>query len=459
MKRLVRFGVTAVISALALAGCGTASTPQAVPGETATIQAPAEPAPAEPDPIESEPTESEPSEPVVAQLTQGPPQSESCPVGPMAEGVIAPEPGEGWVPVPDSFPNANALVQAITVGWNLGNTLDSQLSSVRGATPTPAGQEMYWGNPVATQELILAVRDAGFNAVRIPVTWNAMLDRQYQIREDWLDRVQEVVDYAYQNGMIVILNTHHDNVLFSLHDDAVDQATNALATVWTQIAERFADYGDRLIFEGLNEPRTVGSATEWTGGTASERAIVNQLNQVFVDTVRAGTGHNPERFLMVPPYGASPAPVAMEDLVFPNDPAGPCKIIISVHAYSPTGFALGGENATAEWSVDGQGDSGPDGIDEVLQRAVTLYLDRGYPVIIGEMGAIDQSNTEARVAWVTYYIEQARERGIPTFWWDNGRIGANVGGATAEMLGLFNRNTYEITAPDIIAAIMSAAKS
>jgi endoglucanase len=362
-----------------------------------------------------------------------------------------------WEPVSNAFPDAHALVETITAGWNLGDTLDSNVGQAPASIRhnTPQRQETFWENQITTEENILTVRNAGFNAIRIPVTWFAMVDDNLHIRGDWLDRVQTVVDYAYENGMIVILNTHHDESMWSLFDADRPKSRAVIETVWQQIATRFSGYSQRLIFEGLNEPRTVGSADEWSGGTEEERNNVNILNQVFVDTVRATGGNNANRFLITSPYAASATAPAIEGFVLPTDPAGTNQIIVSIHMYEPYPFAhsMNG-NVVNEWSADGVGPGGPDAIVDGLERAFHTFVERGVPVIFGEMGALNRDNQDSRVAWAQFYVEQARLREMRTFWWDNGGIGLTLPGIA--QFGLFDRRTNQATQPELIAAIMSA---
>lgn len=416
------------------------------------------------EPVANEPVvEVEPIEPVAPQ----PPASEAPSASETAVGTPGAAAGQAesaafpvrWQPLPDSFADAHALVESITVGWNLGNTLDSNIgrspAAIRANSPT--GQETRWGNVVTTEEIILMVRDAGFNAIRIPVTWFSMVDEELNIREDWFDRVQEVVDYAYGNGMIVILNTHHDETMWSLFDDGMGESQEVVATMWQQIAERFEPYGQRLVFEGLNEPRTISSEHEWSGGTSEERNNVNVLNQVFVDTVRATGGNNTSRFLIASPYAASASAAAVEGFVLPNDQAGSDKLIVSIHMYAPYPFALTmGAGQVVEWSPDGDGDGGPDAILDGLDRAYDTFVAHGVPVIFGEMGALNRNNLDSRIAWANFYIEQARERGMRTFWWDNGRIGVTLNAGSGDHFALFDRRNVVPQFPDLISAIMQA---
>ena len=188
--------------------------------------------------------------------------------------------------------NAAAIAADIKVGWNLGNSLDCY-----DVTKAETG----WGNPVTTKAMIDTVKAAGFNAVRIPVSWTDHITDDGTIDSAWMDRVQEVVDYSMDNDLYTIINVHHDDYTWLNPTYAEEAAVKAkLTKIWTQIAARFQDYGGKLLFEGMNEPRIVGSTYEWSGGTAEERDVINHLHQAFVDTVRASGGNNPDRTQRTP---------------------------------------------------------------------------------------------------------------------------------------------------------------
>ncbi|MBQ5310442.1 MAG: cellulase family glycosylhydrolase, partial [Oscillospiraceae bacterium] len=172
------------------------------------------------------------------------------------------------------------ITDRMTVGWNLGNSLDAIGSS-------GMSSETSWGNPKTTEKMIKDIKAAGFNTIRIPVSWGIHADDSGNISSEWMDRVQQVVDYAYNNDMYIILNSHHDNAYYDINgmvsSTAVcDRNIAKMKRVWTQISLRFKDYDHRLLFETLNEPRTEGSANEWRGGTASERNVLSKLNNGIV---------------------------------------------------------------------------------------------------------------------------------------------------------------------------------
>ena len=340
---------------------------------------------------------------------------------------------------PDEFNTeitALELTSDIKVGWNLGNTLDATGGS-------GVSQETSWGNPKTTPELMQAVKDAGFNAVRIPTTWEKQMDENSVISEEWFTRVQEVVDYAYDLDMYVILNMHHEEWYIPYAENE-EEISAKLKTCWSQIAERFKGYDERLIFEGMNEPRWKNTEFEWNGGNDEGREVVNHLNQVFVDAVRATGGNNQYRFLMVCPYAANSGESALSALKLPEDD----RLIVSVHAYIPYGFALA-ENGTSKWLASKVGCTQDiDTLAEVLDR---LFISKGQAVIIGECGAMNRENEEYRAEWAEYYFGKFREIGIPCFWWDNGTF------YSGETFGLFDRRTNEVKYPVLLEAMMRGA--
>ncbi|MDE7302153.1 MAG: cellulase family glycosylhydrolase [Oscillospiraceae bacterium] len=337
----------------------------------------------------------------------------------------------------NNYKNANEFVSKLKVGWNLGNALDATGGS-------GVSSETSWGNVKTTKELINAVKKAGFNTVRIPVSWGKHIDSNGKIDEAWLDRVQEVVDYAYDNNMYVILNVHHDNNAFPLDDKNEAAVTKKYKNLWKQIAARFKDYDEKLIFEGRNEPRTEGSAKEWTGGTKAEWEVMNRMYKVFVDTVRESGGNNKTRFLMVAPYAAtSTSYQAMTALEIPDD-----RTIVEVHVYNPNNLALNGNLSYNTFDADGQKE-----LDWVFDNINKAYISKGIPVIIDECGYTNKGNTDERIKAYKYMITTAKKYGMPCVIWDNGATGEGN-----EKFGFINRTTCEWYFPELIKAIVDAAK-
>ncbi|MCL2202676.1 MAG: glycoside hydrolase family 5 protein [Defluviitaleaceae bacterium] len=363
---------------------------------------------------------------------------------------------------------ATQWVAGVRVGWNLGNTLDAHggpggfawLGGGLYANTTVAEMEYAWVNHITTRENIEAVAAAGFDTIRIPVTWFKALDEGMHIRRDWMARVHEIVGWAMDAGLKVILNTHHDEYIFHLSDAYMKASREAMIRVWQQIAYAFRDYNEQLMFEGLNEPRTIGSPAEWTGGTPEERHNLNILNQLFVDVVRASGGNNAYRVLMVPTYAASAAAVAQRALVLPTDTV-PDRIVVSLHIYAPWEFALrtGPVGTQDTWSADNPADIAP--IIEPLDLAYELFVSRGIPVIIGEMGALNRGNEAYRAQWAYFFISSARALGMPSVWWDNGIAWItreNPWGGWDETFGLLNRADNTFYSELILDAIMQATE-
>ncbi len=321
-------------------------------------------------------------------------------------------------PASVSFRSSEEIVKTMNAGWCLGNSLDSYNTGKTGLST-----ETGWGNLKTTKEMISSVKSAGFNSIRIPVTWGEHMNGE-TIDPEWLARVKEVVDYAYDENMFVILNMHHDDYIwFEPQDSEYDADSAKLKAIWSQIASYFIDYGDRLIFEGMNEPRTVGSANEWMGGTAEERTIIARYEQDFVDTVRKTGGNNARRSLIVTSYAASAETAAINDIIIPSGG----NIIVSVHYYAPWQFSDG--------TVTDFSDSGKAELDAKFTELKQKFIDKGTPVIIGEFGCINAAPESVRQEYYKYYISSAKKQGIKCFVWDN-----NVSSGE-QSFGIFNRGT------------------
>ena len=325
---------------------------------------------------------------------------------------------------------AREIVDDMGLGWNLGNTFDA----TGGNRANIYSQETSWGNPKVTPELIKAVHDRGFKTIRIPVTWNNHIikDGAYTINPEFLARIKEVVDYAYDLDMYIILNLHHESWLNIKNlDKNYAQVGEELEAVWTQIAEYFANYDQHLIFEGMNEPRMAGSDIEWTGNQEAYKAV-NYLNQIFTYTVRnTKMGHNDERCLMIPGYAASSNLDILKTITIPTFEGEAVKnIIISVHCYNPYNFCLSDEM----YDFDPTDKNHTSSIDSLFKNLEELFLFNDIPVVIGETSATNKNNTEARENWAGYMGKKSFEYGIPIVLWDNGANGHSGGECHAWIL-------------------------
>ena len=321
------------------------------------------------------------------------------------------------------------LLSEMKIGWNLGNTLDA-----------PEG-ETAWGQPVTTHEMIDKLKELGFNTLRIPTSWGLHTSGapDYVIDEDWMSRVEEVVNYALDNDMFVILNSHHDNDFYYPSKEHEEETYNFIEKLWTQIAEHFKDYDQHLIFQSMNEPRLTGTQYEWWIDYSNQDCldaleIISNCNQRFVDVVRASGGRNEDRFLMCGVYCGS-AYYSLEDPYKLPDDSADGKLLMSVHAYTPYDFAMNGDRMDIN-TFDAQCRSS---IDDFINKQYEKYGKNGIGVIIDEMGVTNKSNPYDRQDWATYYVAKAKSMNQVCVWWDNSNT---VPGS--EAFGLFDRERLEI---------------
>lgn len=357
------------------------------------------------------------------------------------------------------------ITEAMGLGWNLGN----QLEASSGGLPS----ETCWGNPEITKELIDTVKAQGFKTVRIPVSYLDMIGDgpDYKIDTDWLDRVQEVVDYVVDNDMFAIVNMHGDGyytvdhawLLCAEDDDKQTEIKDKYGKVWTQIADRFKDYDQHLIFESMNEEFN----NDYGKPDANAYENINAYNQIFVDSVRATGSNNEKRWLLLPGWNTNIEYTANDEYNFKIPTDNGCKadgkrIMISVHYYDPFNFTID-ENKTArtQWgkyavkNYDNWGQE--DYVDSKMALLNEKFVSQGYPVVIGEFGAQDKTEkfadyNEFRRYWAEYLIKAAKKNGVVCVYWDNGYNG-NKG------FGIIDRNSLEITQPDLIAGMMRAINS
>ena len=302
----------------------------------------------------------------------------------------------------------NALVANMTAGWNLGNYFD-----------VPFEDKSTWGNSEPTKALIDKVKESGFNTIRIPVTWkNHQGDKPpYQIDEAYFARVKAVVDFAMENDMYILLNTHHDTDVFQPIVSTEAVVSERLKNTWLQIATYFEAYDEKLLFEILNEPRVKDNNEEWYAGNAGTRRVLNNLHKVGVDAIRSTGGNNTNRQLVISTWAGKTNDTAMNALVIPNnDP----NIIITVHAYTPFKVAHDGDRP---WNGQTDLNTVRRDLDNVKRKWIT---ENNRPVILGEWAMLN-SNTrtgksttkQARAEYSEIYVREATERGMPTILWDD----------------------------------------
>ena len=330
--------------------------------------------------------------------------------------------------LPDN--NAISLSRKLGYGWNLGNQMDAMVGGVSGET--------YWGNEKCTQATFDNLKSKGFSTVRIPVTWMGHIGDapEYAVETAWLDRVAEIAGYAKKAGLNAIVNVHHDDSPESgwlcVHKAAsdADYKKDMMArykALWEQVARKFAEEGEWLIFEGYNELQDGG----WGfGGNLTDGgkqyAVINEIAQTFVTTVRAAGGKNADRYLSILGYSANPSLTA-SNLVLPTDSAAD-RLIVSVHFYDPSGYALGQNSAYTEWGhtgADGKKDPNHSekNVIDTFRMLKDKYLDKNIPVYIGECGAVNRDDERAKSFqryWFEFVFKAAREYGLCPIVWDNG---------------------------------------
>jgi len=333
------------------------------------------------------------------------------------------------------------LVKEIKIGWNLGNTLDAHCLDTLDYSLDTTASETCWGNVKTTPELFQKLSSLGFNIFRIPTTWTGHFGEgpDYKIDDAWMKRVHEVVDYALNTGSFAILNIHHENWNYAFAEN-LESAKVILEAIWKQIAEEFKEYDEHLISEGMNEPRKVDDPVEWTGGDEDGWNFVNELDNLFYQTIRASGGNNALRHLMLPSYAAACYGGAPDHLIYPENDN---KIIISIHSYNPYNFALNnGEGAVSTF------DDGSD-IDYTMSEINKFFISKNVPVIMGEFGAMNRHNEDERAKWAEYYIKSARAVGVPCILWDNG-----IFEGEGERFAIIDRSQLKVAYPKLVTGLM-----
>lgn len=338
---------------------------------------------------------------------------------------------------PDSsgWETATEAVANMNVGLNIGNSLDSYGSWISGSTPEDF--ETAWGNSVITRQLVQTMRQAGFKAVRLPVTWFQHLDADNRVDEAWMARVEEVVNYILDEDMYCILNVHHDcgasEEAWLLADLAnYESISTRFAVLWQQIAIRFADYGEKLLFEGYNE--MLDANRTWTSTDTDGYQAHNQLAQLFVNTVRATGGNNAVRNLILCTYSADPGSPTINNFIVPDDSVL-SHLLVEVHVYAPGSFTSPAEGSTPPAWADAHAQE----LLQVFSGLENRFTAKGIPLIIGEWGAQGNSTDGERAKYAACFMQEARRQGIASFYW----------------FDLLDRTTYEWKYPAVRDAILN----
>ena len=348
------------------------------------------------------------------------------------------------------FETATSAVTNMRVGWNLGNTLDSNSGDVNNmwiekwSDRSTSSYETAWGQPVTKAELMIMMKDAGFNAIRVPVTWYPHMEAKFnnlngtvwdpvsdpigtKIQEAWMKRVHEVVDYVISQGMYCILNIHHDTGggstawLVASEADYAKQRERFEA-VWKQIAEEFKDYDEHLLFEGYNEMldpydswcfASFGTPSNYDAKVAtSAYNAINSYAQSFVNAVRSTGGNNAQRNLIVNTYAScsgsgtwsSHLQDPLKQMKLPSDAVNN-HLIFEVHTYIDVKNLNNAKNE----------------VNQIIRDVKNNLVTKGAPVIFGEWGTTTENGyTNYRsnmLAFARYFVEQSKANNIGTFYW------------------------------------------
>lgn len=352
-------------------------------------------------------------------------------------------------------------------GLNLGNTMEATITARNPKTTAVSAFETAWGQPITTADMILGMKNCGFDTIRIPVAWTSVMDYKngdFTIREDFMDRVEEIVNYALDAEMFVIINDHWDYGWWAMFGsnkaEDVTMAWNIYENMWKQIAERFKDYSDMVIFESANEElgNNLNNNANWaSSGYLSENekySVSNKINQTFVDIVRSSGGNNDDRFLLIAGINTNIGNTCDDRFKMPTDSAKD-KLLVSVHFYDPWSYCgdkegdSTRENDTyAKWGIKGDLTN----MEKTLSK-LSKFTDQGIGVIIGEWGplpvyekdtgkfhALDNSDT-----YMSYFLDICDKSGYcPVLWTTNSLyIKETCTMLTDSMVDIFTSRSYE----------------
>jgi aryl-phospho-beta-D-glucosidase BglC (GH1 family) len=339
-----------------------------------------------------------------------------------------------------TLPTATQVASQITVGWNLGNSLES--------LPGETG----FGNPLVTQQVIDAVKRAGFNAVRIPASWDIHADQTTHVIDPvWMARVKQVVDFAINDGLFVVLNIHWDGGWLQDHPVFASQtAVNVKQQAyWTQIATTFKAYDQHLLFAGTNEVHAD------FGPPSTENITVQQSYlQTFVNAVRATGGNNASRTLVVQTYNTN-MQHGLNFFTLPTDTIAN-RLIVETHFYDPFDFTLNLTGSCLFWGAPFPPQSActwayEPYVTDLFAQVRAKWVDQGIPVIIGEYGVATRPNLslDARQYWLETINKTAAANNLKTFYWDNGALPSQSNG-----FALVDRNTGALTDQGALDAVL-----
>ena len=310
-------------------------------------------------------------------------------------------------------------VQNFGLGINLGNTFEACGDWIRG--DEVSDYETAWGSPIITRDIINGYAEAGFGVIRVPVAWSNMMDDDYTISQEYLDRVHEVTEWITDAGMCAIVNIHWDGGWWEEFPTKEDELMGKYVRIWEQICDNFEDFGLEVMFESLNEEGCWNDVWNRWGGTQGKDeayALLGRINQKFVDVVRSSGGNNENRHLLIAGYSTDFELTSDEMFVLPDDPAG--RYAISVHYYTPSTFAIIEEDASWGKARSTWGDENDYAeLNRLYDLVEDTFIKNGIPVIIGEYGCSQGNKTPDMVRkHITAVCEAGYSRGMCPVLWD-----------------------------------------
>jgi len=342
---------------------------------------------------------------------------------------------------------ATELAKNIKIGLNIGNTMEA------------TGGEIGWGNPLITNDLIKAIKQNGFNAIRLPVAWNQYADQTTSIiKSSWLARVKQVVQYCVDNNMYVIVNIHWDGGWLEKNCTEAKKVENNAKqkAYWEQIAVTLRDYDEHVIFASANEPDVAD---------ATQMSVLLSYHQTFIDAVRSTGGKNAYRVVIVQGPSTDIEKTNKLMTTLPTDKVAN-RMMAEVHYYTPWNFCGmekdesygkmfyywgAGNHSTTDTSHNPTwGEEAT--VDANFALMKKQFVDKGIPVIIGEFGATARTNLTgdalklhlaSRAYYFKYVTKQAIANGFLPFFWDTG--------------GLINRNNYTVADQQALDGLIQGA--
>lgn len=337
------------------------------------------------------------------------------------------------------------LVKEMGLGINLGNTFEACGDWINSSSVS--NYEKAWGSPIVTKELIAGYKECGFGVLRIPVAWSNMMAEDYTINPDYLARVTEVVNWALESDLYVILNIHWDNGWWEgFADDAkYDECMKKYTRIWEQLTEAYKDYGDKLMFESLNEEggwESIWNRYSNQGDKEKSYGILNTINQKFVDIVRESGGNNAERHLLIAGYNTDFDLTCDPLYKMPDDPMNRCAV--SVHYYTPPTFAILEEDADwgkarTTWGTDKDYEE----LEKYMKMMKENFVDKGIPVIIGEYGTSTKNKEQDMInLYLTSVCGEAYKNGLCPVLWDITNV-------------FYNRTTHKFKNQELLDGLMA----